>query len=132
MIFSAARTLLRFLYGKLVTIHSGCIFCKICTGEMPAAMIHEDDKCVAIEDVNPKAPVHALVIPRKHIATLTDSGEEDKDLLGHLLLTAGRVAEKKGIRSFRTVINTNAEAGQTVFHLHVHVMGGRLMRWPPG
>ncbi len=95
-------------------------------------MIYQDDECIAFEDVHPKAPVHALVVPRKHIATLADSVEEEQKLLGHLLMVAARVAEKKGIRSFRTVINTNAEAGQTVFHLHIHVLGGRLMRWPPG
>ncbi|MBZ5494809.1 MAG: histidine triad nucleotide-binding protein [Acidobacteriia bacterium] len=113
---------------------SGCIFCQIVARERPAAVLHEDDRCIAIEDVNPKSPVHVLVIPRKHIPSLTDSAADDEGLLGHLLLVAARVAKDKGIigSGFRTVINTNAGAGQTIFHLHLHVMGGRLMRWPPG
>jgi histidine triad (HIT) family protein len=132
MTASAAHLLLRRLYRRIRMIHSGCIFCQICAGQKPAALIHQDELCIAIDDVNPKAPVHALVIPRKHIATLADGAAEDSALLGHLLLVAARVAEKKGIRSFRTVINTNAEAGQTIYHIHVHVLGGRLLRWPPG
>lgn len=113
---------------------SGCLFCQIIAGEKPSRIVHEDDLCVAIEDVRPMAPVHVLVMPRKHIPTLKDSGAEDRELLGHLLLVAARVAEEKKIveGGFRTVINTNAGAGQTVFHLHVHVMGGRVMHWPPG
>jgi len=110
----------------------GCIFCQIIARERPARLLHEDGECVVLEDIAPRAPVHVLVVPRKHIATLKDSAQEDEALLGHLLLMAVRVAGDKGLNSFRTVINTNAEAGQTIFHLHVHVMGGRSMRWPPG
>ena len=110
----------------------GCIFCQIASKEKPARLLYEDDDCVVFEDVAPKAPVHVLVVPRKHIATLKDGTQEDETLLGHLLLIAGRAARDKGLSGFRTVINTNAEAGQTIFHLHVHVMGGRAMRWPPG
>jgi histidine triad (HIT) family protein len=129
--FAVQRRLL-YAYNKIMTKWDGCIFCQIIADEMPARVIHADDHCIAIEDVHPKAPVHALVLPRKHIATLADGSEEDGQLLGHLLLVAARVAKDKGLHSFRTVINTNAEAGQTVFHLHLHVMGGRTMRWPPG
>ena len=109
-----------------------CIFCRIVAKEQPARLLYEDDECVVLEDIAPKAPVHVLVVPRKHIATLKDSAMEDEALLGHLLLIAARAAGDKGLGGFRTVINTNAEAGQTIFHLHVHVMGGRSMRWPPG
>ena len=112
----------------------GCIFCQIAAREKPGKILHEDGSCVAFEDINPKAPVHFLVIPRKHLASLNESVQEDEPLLGHLLSVAARLAQEKGIdgTGFRTVINTNAEAGQTVFHLHVHVLGGRILRWPPG
>ncbi|PYV43841.1 MAG: histidine triad nucleotide-binding protein [Acidobacteria bacterium] len=111
----------------------GCIFCQIAAREKPATLLYEDDQCVAFQDINPKAPVHILVIPRKHISSLNDE-IKDEGLLGHLLVVAGRMAREKSIdrSGFRTVINTNAEAGQTVFHLHVHVLGGRIMAWPPG
>ena len=111
---------------------SGCLFCQIIAGEKPSRLIYEDDQCIAIEDQYPKAPVHALVLPRKHIANLQEIRAEDEGLLGHLLFVAARVAEDKHVTSFRTVINTNADAGQTIYHLHVHLMGGRTMRWPPG
>lgn len=112
----------------------GCIFCRIAAHEAPATIVYEDDQCVVLEDIYPKAPVHLLVIPRKHITSLNDYLEPDKLLLGHLLAIAARMAKEKGIdgTGFRTVINTNAEAGQTVFHLHIHVLGGRVLRWPPG
>jgi histidine triad (HIT) family protein len=132
MIPFAVRLRLLYAYGKIMTKWDSCIFCQIIADEMLARVIHADDHCIAIEDVHPKAPVHALVLPRKHIATLADGSEEDGQLLGHLLLVAARVAKDKGLHSFRTVINTNAESGQTVFHLHLHVMGGRTMGWPPG
>jgi len=124
--------LLLYAYRKMMTRAPGCIFCQIVAKEKPARLVYEDDHCVAFEDVAPRAPVHMLVVPRKHIATLKDSAQEDEALLGHLLRTAARAAKDKGLGGFRTVINTNAEAGQTIFHLHVHVMGGRTMRWPPG
>ena len=112
----------------------GCLFCQIVAGEKPARIIYEDDQCVALEDIHPKAPVHVLVIPRKHIVSLNDERSQDEPLLGHLLAVAGRVAKAKEVdgTGYRTVINTNAEAGQTVFHLHVHVLGGRILGWPPG
>jgi histidine triad (HIT) family protein len=124
----------RFLHAcrKIMTTTSECLFCQIIARERPARLVYEDADCVAFEDVNPKAPLHVLVVPRKHIPTLKDGAREDEGLLGRLLLVAGRVAKDMGLNSFRTVINTNAEAGQTIYHLHVHVLGGRTMRWPPG
>lgn len=89
---------------------------------------------MVFQDIHPKAPVHMLVIPRKHITSLNDAQEEDQALLGHMLTVAGRMAREQGIdgTGYRTVINTNAEAGQTVFHLHIHILGGRILHWPPG
>ena len=112
----------------------GCMFCQIAAREKPARIIYEDDQCVAFEDIHPKAPVHVLVIPRKHIVSLSDDLTRDEALLGHLLSVAGVVAKAKGVdgTGYRTVINTNAEAGQSVFHLHLHVLGGRALGWPPG
>ncbi len=112
----------------------GCIFCKIVAGEIPAAKVYEDERAVAFRDINPQAPTHALVIPRRHVASLGEAGEGDEALLGHLLLVAARVAREAGHagRGFRTVINSGADAGQTVFHIHVHVLGGRRLTWPPG
>jgi histidine triad (HIT) family protein len=111
-----------------------CLFCKIVRGERPATLLHEDERAVAFADINPQAPTHILVIPRKHISTLADAGDEDQGLLGHLLLVGAQLAREQGLvqRGFRTVINTNADAGQTVFHIHVHIIGGRRMGWPPG
>ncbi|HEX8285645.1 MAG TPA: histidine triad nucleotide-binding protein [Pyrinomonadaceae bacterium] len=109
-----------------------CIFCKIVAGEIPAAKIFEDDRAVAFRDINPQAPTHALVIPRAHVASLNEAAESDEALLGHLLVVAARVAREAGHAGFRTVINTGAEAGQSVFHVHAHVLGGRRLTWPPG
>jgi histidine triad (HIT) family protein len=111
-----------------------CIFCKIVAGEIPAAKIYEDERAVAFRDINPQAPTHALVIPRTHVASLNEAGETDEALLGHLLLVAARVARDEGHADggYRTVINTGAGAGQTVFHIHVHLLGGRSLTWPPG
>jgi histidine triad (HIT) family protein len=117
-----------------------CIFCKIVAGEIPAARIFEDDRAVVFRDINAQAPTHALVIPRAHVASLDEAAEADEAdeadeaLLGHLLLVAARVAREEGIAEsgYRTVINTGAAAGQTVFHIHVHVLGGRRLTWPPG
>lgn len=112
----------------------GCVFCRIAAHQSKATILYEDDQCVAFEDIHPQAPVHFLVIPRKHITSLNAELAGEELLLGHLLQVAARLAEEKGIdgTGFRAVINTNAEAGQTVFHLHVHILGGRIMRWPPG
>lgn len=111
-----------------------CIFCKIAKKEIPSKMVHEDADCVAFEDLNPQAPTHVLVVPRKHIATLNDLAAEDEALLGKLHRTAAAIAKTRGLseRGFRAVMNCNREAGQTVFHLHLHLLGGRVMGWPPG
>ncbi len=111
-----------------------CIFCKIVAGEVPAAKVFEDDRAVAFRDINPQAPTHALVIPRSHIAALDAAAEADEALLGHLLRVAAQVAHSEGHAEggFRTVINNGADAGQTVFHIHVHLLGGRALTWPPG
>ncbi|NJK35686.1 MAG: histidine triad nucleotide-binding protein [Oscillatoriales cyanobacterium SM2_2_1] len=109
------------------------IFSKIIRREIPAEIIYEDDLTLAFRDVNPQAPVHVLVIPKKPIPMLSAAGEEDGSLLGHLLLTANRVARQEGLENgFRLVVNCGDEGGQTVFHLHLHVLGGRGMKWPPG
>lgn len=111
-----------------------CIFCKIVSKAIPAKVLFEDDDLVAFHDLNPTAPVHVLVIPKKHIAGLGDASVEDALLMGKLLVAARRVAEETGVAQsgFRTVINHGAHAGQSVFHIHVHVIGGRAMAWPPG
>ncbi len=111
---------------------SDTIFGRILRGEIPCQEVYSDDLCLAFKDVNPQAPVHVLVIPRKPIASLAEAQPEDQELLGHLLLVAARAARQEGLTSWRTVLNSGAEAGQTVFHLHVHVIGGRPMAWPPG
>ena len=111
---------------------SDTIFGRLLRGEIPCDAVYSDGQCLAFRDVNPQAPVHVLVIPRKPLPTLAEARLEDQELLGHLLLVAGQVARQEGLTSWRTVINSGAEAGQTVFHLHVHVIGGRPMGWPPG
>jgi histidine triad (HIT) family protein len=108
------------------------IFGKIARGEARADLVYEDERALAFRDINPGAPTHILVIPRKPIEGLSAAGEEDEPLLGHLLLVARRVAADAGLEDFRVVINNGPGAGQTVFHLHVHVLGGRPMSWPPG
>ncbi len=108
------------------------IFGKIAKGEAAAEIVYEDDRALAFRDAAPKAPTHILVIPRKPITRLSEAGDEDEALLGHLLLVARRVAADAGLKDFRLVLNDGAGAGQTVFHLHLHVMGGRRLQWPPG
>ena len=111
-----------------------CIFCRIAAGEIPATIEHQDDEFVAFRDNNPQAPVHVLVIPRRHLPTLLDAGEADVPLLGGLQRTAVELARRLGLAEsgFRLVTNCLEGAGQSVFHLHVHLLGGRLLRWPPG
>lgn len=108
------------------------IFGKIARGEVPTDLVYEDDRALAFHDVNPQAPTHILVIPRKPIARLSQSEDGDAELLGHLLLVARKVAAEAALEDFRLVVNDGPGAGQTVFHLHVHVIGGRPMSWPPG
>ena len=110
------------------------LFERIIAKEIPAQFLHEDDKCVAIRDINPQAPSHFLVIPKKQIARIARAGAEDAALLGHLLLTAASLAEKEGLgeNGFRIAINNGRDGGETVPHLHVHVLGGRPLAWPPG
>lgn len=109
------------------------LFSKIIRREIPADIVYEDDMALAFKDINPQAPVHILVIPKKPIPKLADAVPEDHALMGHLLLTAQRVAQQAGLENgYRLVINNGAEAGQTVFHLHLHILGGRQMQWPPG
>jgi histidine triad (HIT) family protein len=113
---------------------SDCLFCRIIAGEIPADLVHQDESCVVIRDINPQAPTHVLIIPREHMESLDDASHRDEPLLGHLLRIAARIAndEGHGESGYRTVINTGAGAGQSVFHLHVHLLGGRPMHWPPG
>lgn len=111
---------------------SETIFSKIIAREIPADIIFEDDQCLAFRDINPQAPTHFLVIPKKPIPKLSDATAEDQGLLGHLLLVASRVAAEQGLTDFRLNVNNGAGASQTVFHLHVHVLGGRAFSWPPG
>jgi histidine triad (HIT) family protein len=109
------------------------IFGKIARKEIPADIVYEDNLAIAFKDVNPQAPVHILVIPKQPIAKLADAESQDHALMGHLLLTAKRVAEQVGLTNgYRLVINNGADGGQTVYHLHIHILGGRLMGWPPG
>jgi histidine triad (HIT) family protein len=109
-----------------------CLFCRIVRKEIPATIVAEDEHCVAFRDINPQAPVHVVIIPRVHVASLDEA--KDHLLIGRLALFAAEIARKEGIaaRGYRTVMNTNADGGQTVFHLHMHLLGGRHMKWPPG
>ena len=111
-----------------------CLFCKIVAGEIPASKVYEDDRLIAFNDINPQAPVHVLVVPKRHVATLNDLTAADDDLVGAMVRTAAAIAKERGIDGpgFRTVFNCNAQAGQTVFHIHLHLLGGRKMAWPPG
>jgi histidine triad (HIT) family protein len=113
---------------------SDCLFCSIVKGEVKGNIVYQDDAVVAFKDVNPKAPVHLLIVPRKHIPTLLDLQEEDKALIGDIFAAANHLARDQGISKdgFRVVVNCGPGAGQTVFHLHFHLIGGRSMSWPPG
>jgi histidine triad (HIT) family protein len=113
---------------------SDCLFCKFVSGEITPDIVYEDPQVLAFRDVSPQAPTHVLVIPKRHISTLNDLQPGDAELMGNLYLAAQQVAKQDGIAEagYRTLINCNAEAGQSVFHIHMHVLGGRPMRWPPG
>jgi histidine triad (HIT) family protein len=115
-----------------MTLADDCIFCKIVSKEIPSTLLREEDDVLAFRDINPAAPSHILVIPRKHIAKLSEAEPADAELLGKLLLTAADVAKAEDLKGFRIVINNGATAGQTVWHIHIHVLGGRPLRWPPG
>ena len=111
-----------------------CLFCRIIERKAPAKIVYEDEQTVAIQDIHPQAPVHLLVIPRQHLSSLKEAQAADEALLGHLFLVAGHLARERGLeaKGYRTVINNGAWAGQSVFHLHVHLLGGRAFHWPPG
>jgi histidine triad (HIT) family protein len=111
-----------------------CLFCKIIAGLIPAKVVHRDEHCLGFLDINPQAPTHALFIPLKHVPTLNDASVEDRELLGHLVLAASNYAREKGFSEagYRQVINCNRDGGQTVFHVHLHLLGGRPLTWPPG
>lgn len=111
-----------------------CLFCKMVSGEIKPDVVYQDDAVFAFKDINPQAPVHVLVIPKRHITTLNDLGPQDAELAGRLTLTAVNIAKEMGIADagYRTLINTNREGGQAVFHVHLHLLGGRQMKWPPG
>lgn len=113
---------------------SDCLFCRIATKEIPAKIAYEDDALVAFHDINPQAPVHVVIIPRRHLARVSDLAADDAPLAGRLVVAANHLAKTLGIAEagYRLVINCNAQAGQSVFHLHLHLLGGRPMRWPPG
>jgi len=109
------------------------LFGKIIRREIPANIVYEDDLCLAFRDINPQAPTHVLLVPKKEIDILANAGPEDQALLGHMLLAAGKIANQLGVaEAFRVVINNGAAAGQSVFHLHLHILGGRKLHWPPG
>jgi histidine triad (HIT) family protein len=111
-----------------------CLFCRIIKREIPASIVYEDDRVLAFNDINPQAPTHVLVVPKRHIASLNDVTADDDQIVGELSRRAAAIATERGISAggYRTVFNTNLDAGQTVFHIHLHLLGGRVMHWPPG
>ena len=111
-----------------------CLFCRIVAGEVPAKKVYEDDRLIAFDDINPQAPMHVLVVPKAHVATLNDLDATHDALVGEMIRRGAAIAAERGYsqRGFRTVFNCNADAGQAVFHIHLHVLGGRALKWPPG
>jgi histidine triad (HIT) family protein len=110
-----------------------CLFCRIIQGEIPAKKVHEDEHTVAFEDIDPKAPTHVLIVPKRHIRGLKEAHEQDAELIGRLHLVAAEIGRQRGIEDgYRTVLNVGPKSGQSVFHIHVHLIGGRDLRWPPG
>jgi histidine triad (HIT) family protein len=113
-------------------VSADCLFCKIAAKQIPARLVYEDPEVFAFEDINPQAPTHVLVCPKKHFASLEHATPEEEAALGKVALVAAKIARQRKLGSYRTVINTGSGAGQTVFHLHLHLLGGREFRWPPG
>jgi histidine triad (HIT) family protein len=113
---------------------NNCLFCRIIAGDIPSKKVYEDELAFAFHDINPQAPTHVLIIPKKHIASLNEASQDDQALLGHLTLVTSKLADQLGVVAggYRSVINTGAGAGQSVWHIHVHLLGGRVMGWPPG
>ena len=113
---------------------SECLFCRIVRGEVPATIVHEDETLVAFEDISPRAPTHILIVPRRHVATINDLAPSDKALVGEMIWRSAAIAKERGIANsgYRTVFNCKRGAGQTVFHIHLHLLGGRPLAWPPG
>jgi len=111
-----------------------CLFCRIIAKQIPADILYENEKVLAFKDINPQAPVHILIIPKKHISRISDLEESDKDIISELIFIAKKLAEEKGIAEsgYRLVLNNNKDAGQAVFHIHLHLLGGRKLSWPPG
>ena len=111
-----------------------CLFCKIIERKIPASIVYEDDRVIAFNDINPQGPTHVLVVPKRHIASLNDLMPDDDAMMGEVVRRAAAIAKERGVSvgGFRTVFNTNADGGQTVFHIHLHLIGGRTMTWPPG
>lgn len=110
-----------------------CLFCRIIDGSIPSKPVYQDDQCYAFADIKPQAPVHVLVVPRQHIASMAEADQDHRALMGHLLWAAAEIARSKGLTGgYRAVINTGEDGGQTVDHIHVHLLGGRAMSWPPG
>ena len=111
-----------------------CLFCKIVSRDIPASIVYEDDRVIAFNDINPQAPTHVLVVPKRHIASLSDLDPADDPIVGEVVRRAAAIAAERGSAAggYRTVFNTNRDAGQTVFHIHLHLLGGRPMKWPPG
>jgi histidine triad (HIT) family protein len=124
---------LRAANSRLERIMNDCLFCRIISGEIPAKKVHEDAHTFAFEDINPQAPTHILIVPKKHVRGLKEAATEDAELIGHCHLAAATIARQRGIEDgYRTVLNVGPRAGQSVFHLHVHLLGGRNLQWPPG
>lgn len=115
-------------------MNDSCLFCKIVAGDIPSAKVHEDEHCIAFNDINPQAPAHILIVPKEHYDSLDKAQPKHKDVLGHMMLTAADIARSKGFseKGYRVVVNTNGDGGQTVFHLHLHLLAGRPFIFPPG
>jgi histidine triad (HIT) family protein len=128
------KEMYNIIIGLLIGLLMNCLFCKIAQGEIPAAVIFEDNELMAFRDIRPQAPAHLLVISKRHIATINDTVAEDEQLLGKMILTAKQLAEHEGFgeTGYRLVFNVNSGGGQEVYHIHLHLLGGRQMTWPPG